>query len=205
VQTYLCPNAINHRAFSGAPKPQAGHDEVKVISYGGRGVDWKGFREMAEAVRLSREALPGVRVRWLVYGRALDPPDNPIASYEALGQLDPPALAKAYANADVLLSASWYESFPLFPLEAMACGLPVITTQAGTEDYAIAGETAEVVEAKNPQSIAQGLIRLIRDPEYAAKIAAAGWEMSHRFTWERSVKTMESILFGNATMPQVAL
>jgi len=41
-----------------------------------------------------------------------------------------------------------YESFPLFPLEAMACGLAVITTAPGTEDYAVNQENCLVVEPK---------------------------------------------------------
>ena len=198
AEVRLCPNAINHQVFSGTPKRRADTQEVAVISYGGRGVEWKGFREMAEAVKVAREALPGMNIHWRVYGSACLPPQNPIANYESLGFLNPPALAKAYRSADVLLSASWYESFPLFPLEAMACGLPVVTTQAGTEEYAIPSETAEVVEARNPRSIAHGLVRLIQDREYASKIAAAGWEMSQKFTWQSSIDKMERILLGEA-------
>ena len=202
-EVHLCPNAINHDTFSGTPKRREAAHEVRVISYGGRGARWKGFEEMAEAVKIARNLLPGTNVRWLVYGKASFPPRNPVADYEPLGFLNPPLLAKAYTTSDILLSASWYESFPLFPIEAMACGLPVVTTQPGTEEYAIPGETAEVVEPRDPQGIAKGLIHLIQDRDYAAKIAAAGWEISKEFTWERSVGRMESILLGKGT-PQPA-
>jgi glycosyltransferase involved in cell wall biosynthesis len=194
VKVDLCLNAINHEYFYGEPKVDCRTDEVVLISYGGRNVEWKGFREMAEAVRIAREQLPKTKLRWQVYGDADLPPDNPIAPYEHLGFLQPKALGDAYRRADILLSASWYESFPLFPLEAMACGLPVITTQPGTEDFAKDGETAIIVEPKNPASIAQGIIRLTTDCELRMKIARQGCQVSRRFTWENSVRTMEQII-----------
>lgn len=114
--------------------------------------------------------------------------------YENAGFLKPRDLARFYKEGDILLSAPWYESSPLFVLEAMACGLPVITTQLGTEDYAFAGEAPEVVEARNPTSIANGLIRLITDVNYRNRIAKSGPEIARQFTWEKSVATMEGLL-----------
>lgn len=191
----LCPNAIDHSVYSGSPKTGALGSEVRVISYGGRHAKWKGFREMAQGIQLARKRLPGLRLRWLVYGPCILEPSNSIAEYEALGFLQPPDLAKAYRDADILLSASWYESFPLFPLEAMACGLPVITTQYGTEEFAFPGKTAEVVQANDPESIAAALIRLITDAERRHSIAADGNELARQFTWQKSVARMESLLF----------
>ncbi|MEO0842836.1 MAG: glycosyltransferase family 4 protein [Cyanobacteria bacterium J06643_5] len=193
-QASLCPNAIDHTIFYGEPKLATDSQEIKIISYGGRDAIWKGFREMAEAMKLVRSSMPELNIRWLVYGDSLLPPDNDIASYEALGFLGSKELANAYRDADILLSASWYESFPLFPLEAMACGLPVITTQAGTESYAIPNETAEVVEAQNPDSIANGLIKLLTNKDYRNYIARNGNKISKNFTWEKSVEKMEEIL-----------
>jgi len=200
---HLCPNAIDHKVFAGKPRTCSQNSEVAVISYSGRGVTWKGFREMAEAVKIARDYLPEVNLRWMVYGGAIPPPEKCIANYEPLGFLNHASLAKAYVSADILLSASWYESFPLFPLEAMACGLPVITTPLGTEDFAIHGETAEVVEPKDPKSIAEGLIRLIKDPSYRYRIAKGGNEISKGFTWERSVSRLERILLSSPSQTPV--
>jgi glycosyltransferase involved in cell wall biosynthesis len=192
----LCPNAIDHAVFRGSPREVADAGEIRLISYGGRQARWKGLMEMAQAVRIARAALPHVDLRWQVYGDALLPPENEIAPYEALGFLQPAALADAYRAADILLSASWYESFPLFPLEAMACGLPVITTQPGTEEYAVPSETAEVVRERDPEDIAKGIIRLARDGEYRRRVASAGRAASEQFSWERSVSRLEGLLLG---------
>jgi len=194
----LCLNAVNHAVFNGEPRVAVPSDEIKVISFGGSRMEWKGFDEMAQAVRMTRRALPNLNIRWLVYGsKASLPPGNPVAPYEECGFMQPRELAALYKQADILLSASWYESFPLFPLEAMACGLPVVTTRYGTEDYAIPRETAEVVEPKNPESVASGLIRLITDIDYRNSIASKGNAISKKFTWEHSVATMESILLSH--------
>jgi glycosyltransferase involved in cell wall biosynthesis len=189
----LCPNAIDHDNFNGTPE-RGSASSVAVISYGGRGVEWKGFREMAEAVAIARKLAPEVKLEWRVYGDAKLEPNNSIAEYKPLGFLSQERLADEYRKADILLSASWYESFPLFPLEAMASGLAVITTQLGTEEYAIHETTAEVVEPKSPASIADGLLRLIRDPEYRYSLAQRGNEVAHQFTWNRSVARLEQIL-----------
>jgi D-inositol-3-phosphate glycosyltransferase len=86
----------------------------------------------------------------------------------------------------------------------MACGLPVITTGLGTEEYAIAGETTEIVAPRDPKSIAAGLVRLIRDSGYRRRIAGAGNEISKQFTWERSVSRIEQILLETpAVLPPV--
>lgn len=139
-------------------------------------------------------ALPNIEIEWLVYGDALLPSNNEVAEYKHLGFLNPSQLAAAYRDADILLSASWYESFPLFPIEAMACGLPVVTTSFGTEDYAVHAETAEIVYPRNVSSIANGLIKLVQDVGYRDQLAKNGHAKSKEFTWNRSVDTMENIL-----------
>ncbi len=195
----LCPNAIDHSVFSGEAKASSDKNKVIVISYGGRDAIWKGFREMAEAVAIARLGMPEYEIEWRVYGDAVLPPVNDVARYVPLGFLAPKQLAEEYRKADILLSASWYESFPLFPLEAMACGLAVITTQLGTEEYARHGVTAEIVQPKSPQSIADGISHLIRDTVYRYLVALQGHRVSKQFTWERSISRLEDILFESST------
>lgn len=194
----VCNNAVDHRVFHGEVKRASTTAEVRIISYGGRQACWKGFKEMASAVRAVRSASPGRNIRWLVYGDSVLPPHNDVANYEPLGFLQPAALAEAYRSADILLSASWYESFPLFPLEAMACGLAVVSTQLGAEEFVTHGTTAEVVEPRNVESIARGLRRVIDDVDYRATLAANGRDTAQRFSWQRSVERMESLLFASA-------
>jgi glycosyltransferase involved in cell wall biosynthesis len=190
----LCPNAIDLNVFSGEPKTLGEPDQISLISYGGRNATWKGFADMAHGVRLARARSKSLQLRWQVYGAALLPPDNNVAEYEHLGFLQLPQLAQAYRQADILLSASWYESFPLFPLEAMACGLPVITTQFGTEEYAQHGETAEIVEPRNPEQIADAILKLANDADYRHRLAVNGYRKAQEFSWQAASKKMASIV-----------
>jgi glycosyltransferase involved in cell wall biosynthesis len=189
----LCPPGIDHSQFFGAARRRRPGEPVTIVSYGGRGASWKGFAEMAEAVRIVR-ARAGLAVRWRVFGRCALPPDNGVARYEPLGFLRGEALRRAYSEADLLLSASWYESFPLYPIEAMACGVAVVTTQAGTEEYAADGVTAVVVPARDPQGIAEGVLRLIAQPDYAFGIAERGQAASQAFTWPAAVDRLNRLL-----------
>jgi len=199
----VCPNAIRHEHFyadRGARTASSTNAEqrVTVISYGGRGAKWKGFREMAQAVAQVREEVPNVSLLWKVYGGALIPSTNDVAEYEDLGYLSQRRLADAYRTSDVLLSASWYESFPLFPLEAMACEVATITTAPGTEDYARHGETAHIVYPRDVRSIAAGLRRLVEDFSYRRRLGTQGAAEARKFTWDRAVARMESLLLASA-------
>lgn len=190
----VCFNAIDHGIFAGQAKPRTDAAVLRVLSYGGRNAEWKGFREMCEGVRRARLRHPGIHIEWSVYGSALLPPDNPVTPYRALGFLDQRQLAETYKANDVLLSASWYESFPLFPLEGMASGIAVICTQPGTESYADHGVTAEIVAPECPEQIAAALERLALDESYRFALADRGRQRSLQFQWSKSVERLEGLL-----------
>lgn len=198
----LCLNAVDQKIFSCKHPPKnfsENRNEYIIISYGGRNAEWKGFLDIAEAVKLVRERNKTRNIRWRVFGTSLLPPQNEIANYEPVGYVAHHDLAQHYREADVLVSASWYESFPLFPLEAMACGTAVVTTPFGTEEYAIQGETAEVVPPKNPGALANAIEKLLEDANYRISLSRAGAEKALDFTWGRSVEKMESILLKKTT------
>lgn len=195
IHSYKVLNGIDPKIFFPKDVETSKSDNfVRVISYGGRDAKWKGFREMAMAMREAREMLPGINIEWNVFGDALLPPSNNIASYNSLGFLKPAALADAYREHDILFSASWYESFPLFPLEAMACGLAVITTEPGTEDYAVNGDNCLIVESKNISSLTNALVRLVADKDLRLKLSDAGKGVAKFFNWSCAGQSMEGVL-----------
>jgi glycosyltransferase involved in cell wall biosynthesis len=183
---------VDTAAFFPEGEPADPRQRFVVVSYGGRNARWKGFAEAAEAIRLARAPIP--TLEWRVFGDALLPPENPVAPYRPLGFITGSALRRAYSEAHALLAPSWYESFPLFPLEAMACGTAVVTTPFGTEDYVRARENALVVPAREPQAMAAALAELYEDGALRRRLGAAGIETARRFTWERSVARMAELL-----------
>ena len=89
---------------------------------------------------------------------------------------------------------SWYETFPLPPLEAMACGSAVVATALGTEDYAFDGKNSRVVQPRNPEALAEALLSIAQDPAFALRLAQAGLKTAAEHTWEKAVPKLEAIL-----------
>lgn len=94
-------------------------------------------------------------------------------------------LAALYTLASAFVYPSLYEGFGLPPLEAMACGTPVVisTDPALTE---VCGEAALAVPATDPEALAEALHRILSDTALAQGLAASGLVRAHTFSWEAS-------------------
>jgi glycosyltransferase involved in cell wall biosynthesis len=91
-------------------------------------------------------------------------------------------LADWYNAADLLLFPSTWEGFGWPPLEAMACGTPVVasTIPAIAE---VTGDAAVLVAPQNPAAIAQAVERVLTDAPYAVSLRRKGLERAARFSW----------------------
>jgi glycosyltransferase involved in cell wall biosynthesis len=185
-------NAVSSEVFFPRESEKDIGSPPVVVSYGGRGVPWKGFVDAARAIRLLRSRLGAVR--WLVYGDAALPAQNDIADFEEIGTVHGASLRELYWQADVVLCPSWYESYPLPPIEAMASGVPVVTTPLGTEDFARNGDTAIVVPAQEPSQMADALASVLSDAKLRNDLRAAGSAEARRHTWTRAGRSMEAAL-----------
>jgi glycosyltransferase involved in cell wall biosynthesis len=187
----LCLNAFNHeRFFPDGIRPDT---PLTVVSYSGRGAKWKGFADAAEAIRMVRARIG--EVRWRVFGAEAElPPENPIAPYEPIGTVDAAAIRRLYSEAHIALCPAWYESFPMYPMEAMACGCAVVTTQLGVEDYAQQERNALIVPARDSSAMANAIARLADDVELRARLVDQASQDIQAFTWERSLDRMEALL-----------
>ena len=129
---------------------------------------------------------------WILESRL--PPDNPYAPYQYHPKLSFGELSQLYAESDVTLCPSWYESFPLPPLESMASGTAVVTTAYGTEDYAMDGRNALVVKSRNVAGMVRAVTRLLDDADLRQRLAKAGRATAERYTWDRAVMAFERML-----------
>jgi glycosyltransferase involved in cell wall biosynthesis len=102
----------------------------------------------------------------------------------ALGYLPDDELAAAYTGADVFAYPSLYEGFGLPPLEAMACGAPVLTSRTSSLP-GVVGDSALLVEPRDTAALAAGLARLVCDPTERVRLRAKGVERAAGFRWER--------------------
>lgn len=99
---------------------------------------------------------------------------------------DLPAL---YNLADLFVFPSLYEGFGLPPLEAMACGTPVITSHASSLPEVV-GEAGLMVEATDVEALAQAMQRVLEDNALREGMMARGWEQAKKFTWEAAASKL---------------
>ena len=90
-----------------------------------------------------------------------------------------------YAAADIFISTPWYEPFGITPLEAMACGTPVIGSNVGGIKYTVVdGETGALIPPENPVALAAKIEELIGNPSYLSQLGQnALRRVNNYFTW----------------------
>jgi glycosyltransferase involved in cell wall biosynthesis len=104
-------------------------------------------------------------------------------------------LARLYATCDLFVSASWRESFGLPPLEAMACGAPVVLTDSGgVREYALPDRNCLMAPARDPQALAAAMERVLTDTRLAEDLRRGGPPTAARFTWESAVDRLDRAL-----------
>lgn len=110
------------------------------------------------------------------------------------GELERHELARAYSHADVLVFPSeWEEPFGLVPIEAMACGTPVLATGVGGSGEILRdGQNCVLFRAGDPAALAAGIRRLASAPELRARIVAGGLRLADTFTTDRLADIFEA-------------
>jgi hypothetical protein len=118
--------------------------------------------------------------------------DNPV-SFEEIGGPELPTLADAYASGAVAVLSSVVEGFPNSLVEAMFCGRATVSTDVGAVVEAIGG-TGLVVPPRNPRSLAEACLTLLRDPERRERLGAAARARAlELFTVEQNITAFHSI------------
>lgn len=102
------------------------------------------------------------------------------------GQMKDKAVLQAlYSRAELLLFPSLYEGFGLPPLEAMACGCPVVTSTISSLPEVV-GEAAVLVDPYNPEEIAAGALKILESSTYRAELSEHCLRQVQRFSWEKT-------------------
>jgi glycosyltransferase involved in cell wall biosynthesis len=98
-------------------------------------------------------------------------------------------------SADVVLAVPWYEPFGITPLEAMACGRPIVATAVGgLVDSVVDGVTGDLVPPRDPQRLGEVLAALLADDERRAAYGAAGVKRARsRYRWSRVVADTDAV------------
>ncbi|MFL6624830.1 MAG: glycosyltransferase family 4 protein [Sulfurifustis sp.] len=100
-----------------------------------------------------------------------------------------------YNAADVFVTTPWYEPFGITPVEAMACGVPVIGSAVGGIKTTVRhGRTGFLVPPHDPDALAARIAEIFRDADAARRMGVAGRERALRhFTWSQVAERMEAV------------
>jgi glycosyltransferase involved in cell wall biosynthesis len=110
-----------------------------------------------------------------------------------LGSPDDADLASLYSGALALVTPSWLEGFGLPPLEAAACGTPSIVTDLPVYEETL-GDAVVRVPRGNEVALAGALLRMEREPEARAALAAAAHRAVAPLTWARAARETHTVL-----------
>jgi len=160
---------INRGIFHPVPGRK---QEVDLVFYGSKR-RWKGTNTILQACRIG----------------------NFSYDFYAGKHLSQAQMADFITKGRIFVSASWYEGWNNCSLEAMACGLPVITTDCGgCREFAINGLTAIVIPPKNAELLAKKIRLLLKNPKLRQRLATQGFKKSLEYDWPKFVKDWENLV-----------
>jgi glycosyltransferase involved in cell wall biosynthesis len=94
-------------------------------------------------------------------------------------------IGRYYDRADIFINASWLDNMPLSVIEAFASGTPVVTTSPECMPYLVQHErTGLLSPVGDEKALAANVVRVLRDPELATRLAKNAQEESKKYTWE---------------------
>jgi glycosyltransferase involved in cell wall biosynthesis len=174
-------------------KPSDGsiiRDKRSILAFPGKDI-WKGWDDFIRAFALLDDDDAGFKV--IASSRFLYAlPPGPYFGYHPK---DDQELITLYRTAAVYVHPGWWEGCPLAPLEAMACGTPVVAAASeGILEYAVDGENCLLVPPKSPTALADALRRLINDHQLCGKLIDGGLETVKRFAWPKMADQFEELL-----------
>jgi glycosyltransferase involved in cell wall biosynthesis len=195
VPSTVIPNAADHTRFRPDPELRAAvrsqlgvsEDSVVVLFLGG---DWgrKGLRVTIDGIGEARRAGATSVVLWVVgrgdvsgyqaHARTVE--DSAWCTFHGFSR-EP---ERFLAAADVFISPTTYEAFPLAALEAAACGVPVVATSVNGIAELIRDGQEGLIVSRDASSIARAIRTLAGNPAMRARMGVAACASARRYTWD---------------------
>ena len=160
------PNSVDDRIFNNSGRKFM-HPKPYIVMIGNPDLAFKGINDIVESYSLLKSKLSASEPEIDLF---LITPVQPVSVPDAVCRVfvNPPQaqISELLRGALMYVSGSYYESFSLPPMEAMACGCPVITTaNIGVLEYAVEHFNALLCEIGNPKQLAEAMFKLITDED----------------------------------------
>jgi glycosyltransferase involved in cell wall biosynthesis len=197
----VVPNGIDLERFKNSSGGEKGSN-AKTIIFVGRLHPVKGGQYLIEAMAIVHRAMPDVklvivgdgveRTRLEQLAKKLDLN----SCIQFAGQVPQERIPQIMHQADVFALSSLSESFGIVNIEAMAAGLPIVATNVGgIPDIVEEGVNGYLVNAKNPEELADKILFLLQNDEMREEISANNREKAELYTWDKVTGIVEKIYF----------
>lgn len=189
---HVIPHGVDHKTFNSSVRPSIRFDGPAYLCMGRAGIT-KGIEYLIDAVPAIAGAVPNSRLILMLSKK--DRYDKIIARAKKLGIMDKLTLleprekssdvAGVIKSCDVVVVPSLSEGFGFNAVEAQACGVPVVSTTAGSLPEVNAGLR---VPPKDSKALADAVIKLLKDKKLAKNLGVRGSRFIQAFTWEKAVR-----------------
>ncbi len=177
--------------FFGCPRIDAG-DERKRILYVGDDRPRKGLPQFLSAAESVHRQRPDIRM--IIVSKQPCHIETEVPYEFHLAPSDE-ELSAIYRSSDLLVSSSWGEGLGYPPLEAMACGTPVVLTDSfGVRDYARPGQNCLMAAPGETDALAEAVMRLLADGVLSDKLVAGGRATVENYRWQTVIDRLEAAL-----------
>jgi glycosyltransferase involved in cell wall biosynthesis len=191
----ILPDATKERVLkefglTGSDKP--------LVSFVGKFTQFKGIDVLLNAAEIYERHLPGVQTVLVGHGELWTEMNTlqkelGLKGVHFLGHQPQDRVARIYNAADVSIVPSRVEPFGLVAVEALACGTPVVATNAGGLPDFINDDVGALVPVDDPAALAQAVINEIEGNTKQSKGVYANQYAFENFTWEQQVGKMISL------------
>jgi glycosyltransferase involved in cell wall biosynthesis len=192
-ESQLFPNGIDTDFYY--PLEEKHNDVPAILMVGNPSLTFKGFEFALKVLSALSETGQQFEVWWASQIDFTISRPLPFLSKKFIA-LPQEKLAELYRNSDIFLSTSLYESFPLPPMEAMASGVAVVSTDnGGINTYAKPGENCLLSEQGDLPSTLAALLYLLRHPEQRVRLGNAGRETALHYSFDKVTLILEECLY----------
>lgn len=204
-EVILIPNGVDIDKFSTLSREEARRkfnikDNERMLIFVGRLTPIKGVKFLIEAMALIRQQHPEARL--LIVGDGEERQNleelaeklNLKKWVSFLGQIPSERIPEYMVASDIFVLPSLSEGFPLTILEAMASGLPIVTTRVrGLPEIVKDSENGFLVEPQNPGQIADKVLLVLNDDDLRERMAKNNWQRAKQYSWQNVAKSLEEI------------
>ncbi|WP_171038078.1 glycosyltransferase family 4 protein [Aquibacillus sediminis] len=193
----VIPNAIDPKIFSNKQDKYPATDPY-LLMIGAESATFKGIQDITKAYDILTKTNKQLDLFWITPEAPSEKMKSKVS--KVFVQPNQELIAKLYRGATIYVSGSHYESFSLPPLEAMACGCPVVTSgNRGVREYAFDQENALITRIADPLDTATKIEQVLGNPQLKAKLIDHGYVTANKFNWETITEELIDYYQGIAT------